>query len=80
MISARPTRWSPRVLGIVPQPLWVLAVYLVLLTLTPWLRRLVGRFALAVPALLLGAVALVDLARFGAGIGWPAPSTVLVAR
>lgn len=46
-------------------PLWFLAVYLVVVLLTPVTYRLHRRFGWAVPAVAVGLVALGDLARFG---------------
>jgi hypothetical protein len=54
----------------VAQPLWFLGVYLGVVALAPamWgLHRRLGRWAAVVPVGLLGATALVDVARFGGG-------------
>jgi fucose 4-O-acetylase-like acetyltransferase len=45
-------------------PLWFLSAYLVVVLLTPVMYRLHQRFGLAVPAILVGLVALGDIARF----------------
>lgn len=53
---------------LVPQPLWFLGVYLIVVALAPVMVRLHQRHGLRVPAALaLGAVA-VDVARLGFGI------------
>jgi fucose 4-O-acetylase-like acetyltransferase len=54
-------------------PLWFLIVYLAVIAATPAMLRLHRRFGLAVPVALIAGTALVDVARFGAGlpkIGW----------
>lgn len=51
--------------GVLPfGPLWFIGVYLILVALTPVTTRLTDRFGLAVPLVLCGATACVDVARF----------------
>jgi fucose 4-O-acetylase-like acetyltransferase len=52
-------------------PLWFLSAYLVVVLLTPVMYRLHERFGAVVPAVLVGLVALGDVARFA---GAPAPA------
>jgi hypothetical protein len=67
---------------IVAQPLWFVGVYLGVIALAPAMHRLhrrAGRYALAVPAGLAAAVALVDVARFGFGVPYVSYVTVALA-
>jgi hypothetical protein len=58
-----------RAAAIAPQLLWFVAVYALLLAVTPWCVRLHERFGLRVPAVLAVAAVGVDVLRFGTGIG-----------
>jgi hypothetical protein len=51
-------------------PLWFLAVYIVIVAVTPLTVAAHARWGIAVPVLLAGAVGLVDLGRHA--LGWPA--------
>jgi fucose 4-O-acetylase-like acetyltransferase len=62
-----------RAATIAPQLLWFVAVYALLLAVTPWCVRLHERFGLRLPAAVAVAAVLVDVVRFGAGVdalGW----------
>lgn len=72
--------FGARLLGVEPEqvrlavwfasiPIWFLTAYLAIVLLTPVMYALHERFGLAVPLVLVGLVALGDLARLG-GIGW----------
>jgi hypothetical protein len=55
-------------------PMWFLFVYMVVAALAPVMLRLHDRFGVLVPAVLIAAVAFVDVMRHGAagrGAGWP---------
>lgn len=52
-------------LRLVGQPLWFVGIYLIVMCLAPWMLRLHERFGVWVVVLLVGAVALVDVARLG---------------
>ncbi|GAA4204548.1 acyltransferase family protein [Actinocatenispora rupis] len=56
-----------RAAGLAPQLLWFVAVYLLLLVVTPALLRAYSRWGLRVAVVLAGAAVAVDLARFAVG-------------
>jgi hypothetical protein len=60
-------------------PLWFLAAYLALVALTPWLHALHRRAGLAVPAVLVGLVAVADLLRMGLDVPIVGESSYLFA-
>ncbi|GII80312.1 acyltransferase [Sphaerisporangium rufum] len=60
-LPAQPVRTAA---GLAGQLLWFLAVYLLAVALTPWLRRLGDRYGARVPVALALAAALVDVVRF----------------
>lgn len=60
-------------------PLWFLAVYLVLVILTPWMHALHHRAGLAVPVVLVVLVAICDLLRMGLGVPVVGQSSYLFA-
>ena len=51
-------------------PLWFLAVYVVVVALTPVTLRWHRRWGLGVIVVLVGAIAAVEVLRFGFGVGW----------
>ena len=62
--------WAPQAALLVLSPLWFLAVYAVLVLLTPVARWAHGRWGEVVPVALLVAVALIDLLRFRFDVSW----------
>jgi hypothetical protein len=70
--------WFGRAALLIVSPLWFVAVYLVLVMLSPaaiWLHR---RFGPLVVVILAGVAALVDVARFGRHITWAALVNLVV--
>jgi hypothetical protein len=70
--------WFTRAAILVVSPLWFIAVYLMLVAITPlavWLHRRLGPLAVV---LLAGTAFLVDVLRFGRGIGWTALVNLVV--
>ena len=63
-----PTSWSEPLLGLATQLLWFIGVYVVVCALTPLAVRAHRRSPWLAPPLLLGVVALIDLARLGLGL------------
>lgn len=59
-----------RAARLIGMPLWFLAVYVPVTLMTPALVTAVRRWGWRVPMLSLGLVAVVDLLRFGAGLGF----------
>jgi peptidoglycan/LPS O-acetylase OafA/YrhL len=62
--------WAPQAALLVLSPLWFLAVYALLVLLTPLARWAHGRWGEVVPVALLVAVALIDLLRFRFEVTW----------
>ncbi len=62
--------WAPQAALLVLSPLWFLAVYALLVLLTPLARWAHGRWGEVVPVALLVAVALIDLLRFRFEVSW----------
>jgi hypothetical protein len=54
---------------VVTQPLWFIGIYLIVTAMAPPMRHLHRRFGMAVPFALITAACVVDLLRFGAGVG-----------
>lgn len=64
--------------AIVFQPIWFLGIYVVVIALTPLTLRWHDRAGWRAPAILLGAVAVIDLVRFAGGVGWVGYLNVIV--
>jgi Acyltransferase family len=70
--------WFSRAALLIVSPLWFIAVYLMLVAITPlavWLHQKMGPVAVV---LLAGTAFLVDVLRFGRGLGWTALVNLVV--
>lgn len=70
--------WFTRAAILIVSPLWFIGVYLMLVAITPvavWLHRRLGPVAVV---LLTGIAFLVDVLRFGRGLGWAAMVNLVV--
>ena len=64
-LSGTPSSDVSYVLRIVGQPLWFVGIYLIVMSMAPWMLRMHERFGVAVIVVLVVSVAIVDVARLG---------------